>query len=395
VSLRDYHTTRYNPVMARPRRRKRRTRPRRNRTRRTRSALRSRRRRARIRRLRARPHRRAPRGWAEWPKERLLNLPLRDLRLRIQGTPLRPCIERLYRELRDRGIAFRPHMWLSNEWYVPDDVPGIAIPFYLAHPRLVRLERELMLEVEGGTREHCMKLLRHEAAHALANAYLLHRRKDWRDHFGRPSQKYPDTYLPQPYSKRYVVHLDNWYAQSHPHEDWAETFAVWLNPRSDWRNRYRDWPALKKLEYVDRLMQEINGRPAKIRNRREVEPLRSLKTTLREYYDQKRKLYGTDRPELLDRDLNRLFSDAPEHRKHELASRYLRRMRGALMDVICDWTAEHHYRVREVLDDMIQRCDELKLRVVADNAALKERLIAFLTATVVTKLHSGGFHIRV
>ncbi len=371
--------------MARPRRRKHRTRPRRKRAQRGRSAL----------RLRRGTARSSPRGWAGWPKERLLNLPLQKLRLRIAGTPLRPCIEKLYRELRDRGILFRPHLWLSHEWYVPDGVPGIAVPFFLAHPRLRALERDFKLELEGGTREHCMKLMRHEAAHAIANAFLLHRRKDWRDHFGRPGQKYPNTYLPQPYSKRYVVHLDNWYAQAHPHEDWAETFAVWLSPRSDWRNRYRDWPALKKLEYVDRLMNEIAGRPAKIRNRREIEPLRSLKTTLRAYYDEKQKLYGKDRPELLDHDLRRLFSDSPEHRKHELASRYLRRTRGALSAVICNWTAEHHYRVREVLDDMVQRCDELKLRVTADNAALKEQLIAFLTATVVTKLHSGGFHIRV
>ena len=26
------------------------------------------------------------------------------------------------------------------------------------------------------------------------------------------------------------MHLDPWYAQSHPDEDFAETFAVWLTP---------------------------------------------------------------------------------------------------------------------------------------------------------------------
>jgi hypothetical protein len=334
------------------------------------------------------------RGWTQWPRERLLNVRVGDLPLRIQGAPLRPAIQQLLRELKDRGLAFRPHFWLSHEWFTPDDVPGVAIPFFLAHPRLRALEREFMLEVEGGTRDWCLRLLRHETGHALLNAYGLHRRKDWREHFGRPSQKYPDTYLPQPYSKRYVVHLDNWYAQAHPHEDWAETFAVWLNPRSDWRNRYRDWPALKKLEYVDRLMQELHGLPPKRRNRREAEPLRSLKITLREYYENKRKLYGKDSPEFFDRDLKRLFSDAAEHQGSERASHYIRRAEDALIEIVGRWTSEHHYRIREVLNEMVSRCEELELHVAAEDRVLKEEMIAALTAFVMNKLHSGGFRIR-
>ena len=142
-----------------------------------------------------------------------------DLKLRIQGTPLERRIDKLYKELESREIPFRPHCWLSDEWFSPDGVPGIAIPFYLAHPRLARLERRQVLEVEGGTEEWCMRILRHEAGHALDTAFGLHRRRMWRETFGKYSEPYPDYYSPRPYSKSFVVHLDSWYAQSHPAED--------------------------------------------------------------------------------------------------------------------------------------------------------------------------------
>ncbi len=195
--------------------------------------------------------------WVSWSRQKLLDTRICDLDLRIEDSELEARIRQLRKELRNQGFVFRPHFWLSEEWYSPDGVPGVGIPFFLAHPRLKSLENERMLEVEGGTRDWCMKLLRHETGHAVVNAYQLHRRRSWQQHFGKSSVKYPDSYLPRPYSKRFVIHLDNWYAQSHPDEDWAETFAVWLTPRFDWRARYRGWPALKKLEYIDTLMNEI------------------------------------------------------------------------------------------------------------------------------------------
>ncbi len=186
--------------------------------------------------------------WADWPDEQLLDLRMCDLDLRIEGTELEERIEALYGELRTRGLRFRPHLWLSDDWFTPDGVPGIAIPFYLAHPRLAQLELTQMLEVEGGNPEWCMRILRHETGHAIENAYLLRRRRRRQQVFGKTSEPYPDYYTPKPYSKSFVLHLDSWYAQSHPDEDFAETFAVWLNPSSMWRDRYASWPALRKLE---------------------------------------------------------------------------------------------------------------------------------------------------
>jgi hypothetical protein len=320
-------------------------------------------------------------------------LRIADLPLRIEGTELAGRIRKLYAELKQHGFTIRPHFWLSDEWFSPDGIPGIAIPFFLAHPRLKRLEREFMLEVEGGSHGECMKLLRHEAGHALLNAYQLHRRRDWQRHFGRSSARYPDTYVPRPYSKSYVQHLGNWYAQSHPHEDWAETFAVWLTPNLDWKSRYRDWPALKKLEYVDQLMHEIQTKTAPIRNRRVALPLRDLKMTLREYYDEKRKRYGKGRAEFVEADLSRLFSAAEEHKTNEKASHYIRRNRSEIIDIVSRWTSEYNYRISEVLKEMIARCDELGLRVAKDDAAMKPEIAACLTMIVLKKLHTGGFRV--
>ena len=196
--------------------------------------------------------------WAYLPDRELLNCAFADLGVRIEGSVLEERVERINEELRRRGLRFRPAFWLSEEWFSPDGVPGVAIPFYLAHPRLAKLEKRQMLEVEGGTRQWCLRILRHEVGHAIDNAYRLHRRRRWRELFGPSSQPYPEFYSPKPYSKRFVLHLDSWYAQSHPSEDFAESFAVWLRPGSRWRTQYAGWPALKKLRYVDELMREIS-----------------------------------------------------------------------------------------------------------------------------------------
>src|SRR6266403_2011228 len=134
------------------------------------------------------------RKWHLLTDEELLDVRLRDLPLRIAGTRLEDRVERLYGELQDRGIGFRPHVWLSEEWFTPDGVPGIAIPFYLAHPRLIKLERAEMLEVEGASEEECMRILRHEAGHAISNAYGLHARREWNEVFGSYRTPYPGWY---------------------------------------------------------------------------------------------------------------------------------------------------------------------------------------------------------
>src|SRR3989338_7191602 len=333
--------------------------------------------------------------WATLSRERLLDLRICDLDLRIEGTELERHLGTLYAELALHGFVFRPHCWLSDEWFSPDGTPGFAVPFYLAHPRLKRLEQDMMLEVEGAAEDHCLQLMRHETVHALANAYRLHRRRDWQQHFGKSTQQYPKSYTPKPYSKRFVVHLDNWYAQSHPDEDWAETFAVWLRPGSNWRRKYRGWPAFRKIDYVDTLMQDLRDRPPPVQTRDEPMPARHLRKTLRRYYHDKQVLYGRKTPLFFDSDLRKLFVSGPGLGRHEKASRYLRRRRMELTSIIARWTGEYRYRVDQALHEMIKRSDELNLRVQRDDSQLRLELVALLTRLVMDYLQSGRFRVTV
>ncbi|MGB8327812.1 MAG: putative zinc-binding metallopeptidase, partial [Steroidobacteraceae bacterium] len=225
--------------------------------------------------------------WASWSDAQLLELRFCDLGLSLRHTPLQRRLARLYAELERRGIEWKPHAWLAEEWFAPDGVPGFAIPFYLAHPRLERLERRMMSEVEGGNANWLMRILRHEAGHALDTAYRLRRRKGWRDLFGPASLPYPDRYRARPGSRRYVQHLGEWYAQAHPAEDFAETFAVWLPPNSRWRSNYQAWSAFRKLQFVDEVMSGLRGRRAVVRSRRRIEPLEENQRTLAQHYRRK------------------------------------------------------------------------------------------------------------
>lgn len=304
--------------------------------------------------------------WIDLPREELLDVRIADLGVTLEGSAMAPRLEALHAEFARRGFRFRPYAWLSTDWFAPDDTSGFAIPFYLAHPRLVRLERNQMLEVEGGTTEQCMKLMRHEAAHSLDNAYGLRRRKDWRQVFGAASTPYRSSYTPDPTSRQYVLHLDYWYSQSHPLEDFAETFAVWLKPGSRWRTRYQGWPALEKLEYVDRLMKEIADTPPSLKTRRKEEPLSRVRTTLRKYYEQKKQHYQDEGTPVFDGQLCRLFPDAdsaPEGAPKLTA--FLRQNRDHLVRRVATGTGQHRYLVDHVVREMIIRAKLRDLRVPA------------------------------
>src|SRR6478735_4841545 len=156
------------------------------------------------------------------PEEELLGLRLSELPVRIEGTWLEACIAQLHDELKAKNILFLPGCYLADEWLTPENEPVIGVPFYLAHPRLIKLQKKMLLEAEGDNHEWCMKLLRHEAGHALTYAYDLNRKRSWQRVFGHPSEAYPETYRFRPYSKSFVRHLDYYYAQYHPDEDFPE-----------------------------------------------------------------------------------------------------------------------------------------------------------------------------
>jgi putative zinc-binding metallo-peptidase len=327
--------------------------------------------------------------WTTFSDEKLLEVRMSDLNLSIEGTELEPRIAEINAELDARGLGFRPFYYLSDEWFTPDGVPGIAIPFYLAHPRLAKLELKEMLEVEGGDPETCLRILRHEVGHAIDNAYGLRRRPTRRKLFGDPATEYPEYYTPKPYSKSFVQHLDHWYAQSHPDEDFAETFAVWLDPQSMWATRYAGWPAQRKLEYMNKLMREIAHTRPRVSSRRQLDALPRLKKTLGEHYRKKREHYGLDHPDFYESDLRNLFSDSPQYAKNMSAARFLRRIRKEVRSTVASFTDSYQYTIDRVLERIIERCRELNLRLTESEEATKMDFMIFLTVQTMNYLHSG------
>jgi len=326
-------------------------------------------------------------AWANWNDEKLLAMRICNLGLKLEGTWLEDPIGVVCAELEARGLRVRPHFWLSGEWFSPDRVPGVAVPFFLAHPRLMRLERAQMLEVEGARRGDCLKLLRHEAGHAVHHAFCLQRRRRWQKVFGSCSRRYPEAYRPNPASRRYVLHLDYWYAQAHPAEDFAESFAVWLTPGSNWRKRYRGWPAVRKVEYVDDLMNELAGRRPLVSSRARVDRLASIEDTLADYYAAKHSRFEQLTTNVYDGDLQRLF--VAETGDGIAASQFLRRYRARLRRMVARGTGTHEYALDILIKEMIQRCRVLGLRATAPADALLVDLAILLAARSVEYVLRG------
>jgi len=241
----------------------------------------------------------ASRAWAQsnnWEtvRNRLLERRICDLGLRIVGSPVEPFVRQLQRELATKGVKYVPAVYLTDSWGCPDQVPTIGIPFYLACAQLGRIEEELTGELED--RQTAMQLLRHETGHAINYAFLLWEEPEWRDTFGSFSKPYRDSFQPNPLSRRFVRHIFSCpygytYAQKHPDDDFAETFAVWLTPRSSWRRKYRCWPAIHKLMYVDRLMRRIRDQRPKCTGGELLEPVSKLTMPLAEHYGHRAKGY--------------------------------------------------------------------------------------------------------
>ncbi|HVN43968.1 MAG TPA: putative zinc-binding metallopeptidase [Steroidobacteraceae bacterium] len=293
----------------------------------------------------------------------MLRLRFCDLRLSINRSAVASHLRRLYSDLERRGLPLRPHVWLSEEWFCPDGVPGIAVPFYLAHPRLERLERRIMGEAEGGNSRLLLRILRHEAGHALDNAYRLRRRRRWREVFGPASRPYPARYRARAGSRRYVHHLGEWYAQAHPTEDFAETFAVWLAPKSGWRKSYAGWPALHKLQAVDELVRSVRRRPAPVRNRLRIEPLEHNHRTLAQHYRRKLARNRLIRRGLADELLQRAFTRQPVRHGTPRAATLLRTHARALTASVARALGSDRYSVEQVLNMLIERSTFLQLYV--------------------------------
>jgi hypothetical protein len=329
--------------------------------------------------------------WAGLDDSTLLERNIRSLGLKIEGSGLERFVAQLHAELAAKGQTFMPPCHIGDEWFCPVGIPAIFIPFFLVHERLRRLERSMVLEVEGDTPEWFMKLMRHEAAHAYSFAYRMQRRKKWQETFGLASTEETEFYRPRPFSHSYVIHLDDWYAQAHPDEDFAETFAIWLTPDLDWRTRYKGWKALKKLEYVDELMKSIAGKPplhAPVFRARDYD---CLNLKLKTYYARKRKLFEDSYPDFYDRDLHALFPAPAEGAPRVPAAEFLRKCKREIRDSVCRWTNEKKFRVHGLLARLIRRCGELGLVVAPEAPTVQMEVASYITTLVMNNLFTGKF----
>ncbi len=324
--------------------------------------------------------------------QELLGRPIRELGLALAGSPVERFVEQLYRELESKGLGrFRPACYLTDEWGCPSGEPIIGIPFYLAHAALAQLEKETH-DLEDA--REIMMYLRHEAGHAFTYAYKLHKTPEWKRIFGPFRRPYRDNYRPAPFSRDYVRHLPGWYAQKHPDEDFAETFAVWLTPRSNWRKRYRGWGALEKLQYLNRLARKA-GRSDPPRRRGQADlTVEEMETTVAEFYH----LQESEREDVAvtelapDTDLRDIFPVSKRRKSGAPAQEFLRQHRKAVIDKVTQWTGAQRPLIKTLIDSIEKRAGELELR--ADKMRSAEHLAevtAYVTALAMTYVAKGKF----
>jgi hypothetical protein len=290
-------------------------------------------------------------------------------------------VGRLYDELAARRIAFRPPVYLSDQWGCPDGTPLIGVPFYLADERLERIEAEHAGAVEGD--EESMRYLRHEAGHAINYAFHLHERPDFGAMFGDYARPYHERYAANPLSRAFVRHILGWYAQKHPDEDFAETFAVWLTPAMDWRTDYAGWEAIRKLEWMDRVMSEVGPLTPVVPDLTEDDlPVSAMHWTVGEHYADDEDALPLDDARQFDGDLLRVFARPSEAPQGEAAARFLSAHEGELVTRIAYWTGEGPGAVRALIRALRDRAARLDLRASGLEAATLIELTAFGTAVM-------------
>ena len=323
----------------------------------------------------------------------LLGKPIRELGLKLDGSPVEKYVQQLHRELEARGLErFRPACYLSDEWACPDREPIIGIPFYLADPTLQALERSLNdLEDE----REILMYLRHEAGHAFNYAYELYDTPEWIELFGPFDRPYVDTYTPVPFSRRFVRHIAGWYAQKHPDEDFAETFAVWLTPRSNWRRKYAGWPALRKLDYVDRMARELaRTEPKRALARALAElPVDQMTERVEEFY---RRTVPDEAPNISDlvpdAELEDIFDAGPAREGFTPAAGLFAAHGKALWDKITYWTGVRRTLVKHLVESIEKRAKEMDLAVdTAREPAHLVEVVAYATTLVMNYLTRGRF----
>jgi hypothetical protein len=336
-------------------------------------------------------------------QQKLLATRICDLNLRPEGI-LEECVAEVIGDLQRKGITFVPAYYIGDDdFWTADRAVSVNIPWYLSNQTLWQLVNDHLFEY---TREELLMYLRHEAGHALNYAYRLYETPEWKKIFGDFRRPYRDVYNPNPWSRDYVRYLhragEYHYAQKHPDEDWAETFAVWLEG-GPWRRRYRDWQvALAKLEYVDRIVgieRVCRGNPPNVRLGMRI-PYTELKETVADYFD----IHDKQDQDILEyrRDLLEIFPRRPPRARAiaarglssrtanaQSAARFIQQHQNIIADRITRWIGDSDKRdISQLLRQMQALCTAEHM--VVPDSLRTEKLIEL---TVVATWHVvDGIH---
>jgi hypothetical protein len=338
-----------------------------------------------------------------------LNTPIHRLDVSIEGSFFAEAIRIGRQDLRRMRISqLEPHFYLSTGYGTVAGTSSIALGFYDCNETL----RQLNLELRGFqyTRREIVDLIRHELGHAFAYAYKLYSRKDFRKVFnvkGNYFLTYPmtDRYIQRvnPYSRDFVNPSGDHYAQKHPDEDFAETFTVWIQPRSNWEREYRNYPgALRKLRFVDGLIRELRNEPPLIKQSPYLfEPLEEFRITVAQFFKLRSiRAYRHQATGYIDPDLREQFWSPPpvlangnrRERHFVQAVGFIRRHKRYIGSHVGRWARVDARVVQDFLDKCVYRAGALDLWVRKDKreAALID-FCAFVTARCTRYAENGTF----
>jgi len=238
-----------------------------------------------------------------------------------------------------------------------------------------------------------MMYMRHEAGNAFNYAYELYQTPEWHDLFGSFRKLYREKYKPVPFSRKFVRHMEGWYAQKHPDEDFAETFAVWMTPRSNWRKRYQGWTAMQKLRYMDRIGHKFGDvEPPRSRGDADV-TVEQMGDTVEQFYARQVLQTREINNLLLDNDLKDIFDVSRRKRKGvRPAADLLREHRKVITDKVTYWTGVQRPLIKHLVESITGRVAALELQ---SNLKCEEQYLAemavFCTTLAMNYLTRGKF----
>tara|TARA_B100001094_G_scaffold316835_1_gene358532 strand:+ start:2260 stop:3249 length:990 start_codon:yes stop_codon:yes gene_type:complete len=317
-----------------------------------------------------------------------------ELELLIDQSWLQQLVQQLYAELAQVGLGnFQPIAYFGDEWFSPDGIAAISIPFFLANKELQKIEMHQMGWVEGGTQDECMKLLRHESGHCFDHFFETSKLPDFQKIFGDPKKPYmPDFFLGKPFSKNFVKHLDRTYSQSHPAEDFAECFATVVTPRLDWKKKYKNAEkVLRKLEWTQ-LQINIHSKSDTSKlpiKEPEFYNQKNLNLSLKSYYAKRIRHLKHFHLLKKDKELKRIFNsqkDEPQKKSRRL----LRPYQKSLMS-IANAKSFYKYQIKEYINELEMRCYHLGL---TENDKVHQNKTLELKSLVEDTLYKRHFMVK-